>query len=66
MPKPKKSAKDLNTQERIGRAKIQNAIGGRDQFGRKLSKEDRRKLMHSGGEDIVAGRRAAQTTDSNN
>lgn len=66
MAKPKKHAKDLNTSERVGRTQIQMAIGGRESTGRKMTKEDRTKLLRAGAKNILEGRKKAQTTDSNN
>jgi hypothetical protein len=66
MAKSKKSADKLNTEERIGRTQIQMAIGGRESTGRKMTAEDRKKLLRAGAKNILAGRRKNQTTDSNN
>lgn len=49
-----------NKKQQTGAGKLRNALYGRDQFGLRMSEEDRKKLLRSGGEDIVAGNKAAQ------
>jgi len=44
-----------NAEQRVGRGKIRSAIHGRGSFGEKLSDVDRKKLLRSGGEDLVKG-----------
>jgi len=40
---------------RVGKAKVDVAHAGKDQFGRNLSIEDRLKLLKSGASNIVDG-----------
>ena len=49
-----------NADQKVGRGKIGLAIAGKDQFGRKLKESDRKKLLHSGGEDITRGNAKAK------
>ena len=49
-----------NSQQNVGAGQIRIALAGKDQYGRKLSKEDRQKILRAGGENITRGNALAR------
>ena len=48
-----------NSHTRIGKAQVDIAHAGKDQFGRKLSMKDRKKIIMAGRDNLVEGMKRA-------